>query len=181
MMTEQLRVSVVAAPLAAIDPRVLSQAWYSALHVARTAPNRPMPAQANRAPSANVLRPSLAASVRDVRRNGVVASPRPRGVAQSVGSNDVRNDRTPSRMARRIERALTRPQRPPCRAAFVVGDGRARALIVLQSRGHKTFLVAMCAPEQRETMVRALAQVRASLAARGLAFESRVQAGPACS
>ncbi|HEY1429269.1 MAG TPA: hypothetical protein VGF18_06830, partial [Candidatus Tumulicola sp.] len=34
-MTEQLRVSIVAAPLAAIDPRALSQAWYSALHLAR--------------------------------------------------------------------------------------------------------------------------------------------------
>jgi hypothetical protein len=110
-----------------------------------------------------------------------VASPRPRGAAQSIGANDVRNDRTPSRMAHRIERALTRPQRPPCRATFVVGEGVARALIVLQSRGGKTYLVAMCAPERRETVARALAQVRASLAARGLAFESRIQAGPACS
>jgi hypothetical protein len=181
MMTEQLRVSVVAAPLAAIDPRVLSQAWYSALHVARTAPSRPLSAQANRAPVANVMRPSLSAAARDMRQNGVVASPRSRGVAQSIGSTDVRSDRTPSRMARGIERALTRPQRPPCRAAFVVGDGAARALIVLQSRGDRTYLVAMCAPERRETIARALAQVRLSLAARGFAFESHVQTGPACS
>ncbi|HEY1681800.1 MAG TPA: hypothetical protein VGF98_09210 [Candidatus Tumulicola sp.] len=181
MMTEQLRVSVVAAPLAAIDPRVLSQAWYSALHVARTTPNRPMPAQSNREPSANVGRPFVCVAARDLRQNRVVASPRPRGVTQSIGANDVRSDRTPSRMAHRIERALARPQRPPRCAAFVVGEGVARALIVLQSRGDKTYLVAMCAPERRETVVRALAQVRASLAARGLAFESRVQAGPACS
>lgn len=181
MMTEQLRVSVVAAPLAAIDPRVLSQAWYSALHVARTTPNRSVPAQSSPAPSAKALRPPIGAAVRDVRQNGVLASPRPRGVAQSIGLTDVRSDRMPSRMARGIERALARPQRPPSRAAFVVGDGVARALVVLQSRGDATYLLAICAPERRETIARALAQVRLSLAARGLAFESRVQVGPVCS
>ena len=35
MMTQQLEVSILAAPLAAIDRRALSQAWYSALHLAR--------------------------------------------------------------------------------------------------------------------------------------------------
>ncbi len=30
-MTQQLEVSILAAPLAAIDRRVLSQAWYAAL------------------------------------------------------------------------------------------------------------------------------------------------------
>ena len=35
MMTQQLEVSILAAPLAAIDRRVLSQAWYSALRLAR--------------------------------------------------------------------------------------------------------------------------------------------------
>jgi len=40
MMTDRLRVSVVAAPLAAIDPRALSQAWYSALHLARERPTQ---------------------------------------------------------------------------------------------------------------------------------------------
>src|SRR6202034_3463065 len=34
MMTQQLEVSILAAPLAAIDRRALSQAWYSALHLA---------------------------------------------------------------------------------------------------------------------------------------------------
>jgi hypothetical protein len=181
MMTEQLRVSVVAAPLAAIDPRALSQAWYSALHAARDTPNRPGLAQSNRAPSANPLPPSAVETTRDAKRKNAAASSGPRGVAQSIGANDVRGDRTPARMTRRIERAFARPQRPPCRAAFVVGEGAARALIVLQSRGDKTYLVAMCAPQQRETVARALAQVRASLAARGQAFESRVQAGLACS
>lgn len=180
-MTEQLRVSVVAAPLAAIDPRALSQAWYSALHLARTTPDRSTKTQSNRAPSANVMRSSAGAAIREVRQTGVAASSRSYVAAQSIGSNDVRSDRTPSRMARRIERALARPQCPPCRTAFVVGEGAARALILLQSRGDKTYLVAMCAPERRETIARALAQVRASLAARGFAFESRVQAGPACS
>ena len=36
MMTQQLEVSILAAPLAAIDRRALSQAWYSALHLARS-------------------------------------------------------------------------------------------------------------------------------------------------
>jgi hypothetical protein len=180
-MTEQLRVSVVAAPLAAIDPRVLSQAWYSALHLARTTPTRPTLAQSNRASVANLVRSPIGAVPRDPRQTGNAPASHPRAAAQPIGSNDVRAARTPSRIARGIERALARPQRPPCRAAFVVGDGVARALIVLQSRGDKTYLLAICAPERRETIARALAQVRVSLAARGLAFESRVQAGPACS
>jgi hypothetical protein len=181
MMTEQLRVSVVAAPLAAIDPRALSQAWYSALQLARANPKPPTSARSNRLPAANVVRAPGGAANRNAMQTVVMAQPRVRAAAQSTAPGDVRSDRTPSRMARRIERALARPHYPPSRAAFVVGEGTARALIVLQSRAGTTYLVAMCAPERRETIVRALAQVRASLAARGLAFESRVQAGPACS
>jgi hypothetical protein len=177
MMTEQLRVSIVAAPLAAIDSRALSQAWYSALHLARAQTPGPQPARTRspRLPEATVGVPS------GTLRRRVVEPPNPLprarfAEAPRAACGDAERKRAHASFARRIEAALMRPSHRPARAAFVVGEGAARAFVVLQTRAGKTHLVAICAPAHRDAVARALAQVRRSLAARGIPCESRVEA-----
>jgi hypothetical protein len=81
----------------------------------------------------------------------------------------------------RIQNALARRAERTACAAFVVSDGCKRVLMLVQTRGGRTHLLAMCAPEHRDAVARSLAQVRASLLARGIAFESRIEAGARCS
>jgi hypothetical protein len=59
MITQQLGYSILTAPLAAIDRRALSQAWYSALHLARSGfPVANVPQQLSKARTAEALDPA---------------------------------------------------------------------------------------------------------------------------
>jgi hypothetical protein len=183
MMTQQLHVSILAAPLAAIDPRALSQAWYSALRLARDGPA-----------GANVSR-------------ACVTSSRPRSTLShepfaeldekkaSIGSRDARSaPRTPrpdglqaqrrlaSRppLARRIERAFA-ASRTPQRATFSLGRGAARVHVILQTTGQTRVLVALCRPELQAIVSQALAQAGRALAARGIFVEMRARGILGCS
>jgi hypothetical protein len=182
MMTDRLRVSVVAAPMAAIDPRALSQAWYSALHLARErttqTPQSRVTSRQPQRPGATLAKTEVAsreahsAMLRCVERTGS---------AIRCVTNEPLMHRTRATLTRRIEFALAKQSAPPARAAFVVVDGSKRALVVLQTRGATTHVVAICAPAHRQAITLALSQVRAALAARGIAFRSRIEANAACS
>jgi hypothetical protein len=175
MTTRQLQVSILAAPLAAIDRRALSQAWYSALRLARD------------------QRPARQTRVRD--SQGVPARERAGtepAVSRSVGSKayartfvdsfesrriagydaawyvvDRRAPRSP--LATRIESVLFDPRSQAKRASFTIG--RRRVHIVLQSKGDRVALVALCSPALCGIVARALAQARFALAARGIRGE----------
>jgi hypothetical protein len=184
MMTHELEVSVVAAPLEAIDPRMLSQAWYSALNIA--AHVRPIsaaqPAAGQRfAKAAQAYRVAATRtrqsakpylypkrSVRAVRRR-----------AHAVEPPALR--RSPqSRLAARIERTFAAPP-VPRRATFSLGRGNARVHIVLQTTPTRTMLIALCRPELRADVGQALVQARMALAARGIRLDLRALGGSACS
>jgi hypothetical protein len=182
MMTESLRVSVVAAPLAAIDPRALSQAWYSALHLARerttqTAQSRSTSREPQRLGAAPA---KTKVASREPHRAMQPCRARAGSAVRGVTSEPLAH-RTRATFTRRIEFALARRSGPSACAAFVVVDGAKRALIVLQTRGATTHVVAICAPAHRQAIANALSQVRAALAARGIAFRSRIEANAACS
>jgi hypothetical protein len=181
MMTEPLRVSVVAAPLAAIDPRALSQAWYSALHLARAGDAGSSASHALQRVQMRAPRISpTAAHVARLQPERLPLSPAYRAGWARTASSDTFAHRIRSALARRIESALARRAGAAARATFVVADGSKRALIVVQTRGSSTHLVAVCAPAQREAIARALAQVRGSLQARGIVLYSRIE-NAACS
>jgi hypothetical protein len=182
MMTDRLRVSVVAAPLAAIDPRALSQAWYSALHLARErSAQTPQSRATSREPQLPHA-PPLKTEAASREPHGAMLPCRERaGSAVRCVTSEPLVHRTRATFTRRIEFALTRRSGPPARAAFVVVDGSKRALIVLQTRGATTHVVAICAPAHRQAIALALSQARAALAARGIAFRSRIEANAACS
>ncbi|HEY6325783.1 MAG TPA: hypothetical protein VIW73_04605 [Candidatus Cybelea sp.] len=186
MMTQQLEVSILAAPLLAIDRRVLSQAWYAALRLKRDSP--PESASRSQTPSRRscVAPPRIACPA--VRFGSAPARP---GVAQRAHSakqprvstehecrrlREARAPRPP--LARAIESAFARA--PLRRATFSVGRGSARIHVVLQTKGNRTTLIALCRPHLSAAVARALAQARVALAARGIGIELRAQGGRRC-
>jgi hypothetical protein len=180
--TQQLDVSVLSAPLAAIDRRSLSQAWYSALHLAHDA--APV-AETKRCPApamtvgALVPRPvsgssPIVAGVRSARAAGPSQSS-----SRAAGAFERRSART--RLAVRIERALTSRPLHATRTALIAGPGGTRVILVLRGGGAGLALVAVCAPSSRRTVARALEQARFALAARGIALSASVQGEAACS
>lgn len=165
MMTQALEMSVLSAPLAAIDRRALSQAWYSALHVAKK--TRPEPVRAEK---------PLAASPAESRR--VPPGPSKRAQTQTPHSRKPRRankearplatapDRRISRteLARDIERALFTPRAQRRHATLAFGKRRVHVAVASAPGGVR--IVAVCSPAIREAVARALAQARFALAAR---------------
>jgi hypothetical protein len=175
MTTATRSVAVVATRLPSIDRRSLSQAWFSALHVAvqpagrpRSSPAPGMPPQGSRAaaPRANGTG-GPAGSAAGISRPAVhhTAPPSPFATAERRGQ--------PAELTRHIERALVRhAEVRPTRCASIAikaGDGRIRLLV--RTDGATTRVVALCAPNLREHVDRALAAARFALAAAGTHVE----------
>ncbi|MBV9333522.1 MAG: hypothetical protein JO146_05910 [Candidatus Eremiobacteraeota bacterium] len=181
MMTHDLEVSIVAAPLEAIDRRALSQAWYSALHLAAPARQTSIRPQAHR-PAAGP--PAAYRVLAHPRRNkkpylhskcNVRVVRRGRCAAEAPTASRIPQ----SRLAARIARAFAAASAPR-RATFSLGPGSARVHVVLQATLTRTMLVALCPPHLRADVGQALAQARAALAARGIALDLRSLEGRTC-
>lgn len=183
MMTHELEVSILAAPLEAIDRRMLSQAWYSALHLAGPARHsaakltaqRPWPMRP--AERRHVMR--LAPNAQKPELNSPRTLHAIRGAAHP-GEVAMLRRSSHSSLAARIERAFAAASLPK-RATFSLGRGNARVHVVLQTTPARAMLVALCRPELRADVGQALAQARTALAARGIALDVRKLGGRACS
>jgi hypothetical protein len=177
MMTQQLEVSILAAPLAAIDRRALSQAWYSALRLASPGErisDCPRPRQRVSAPaSARTQNPTVSAHRMEVETRPPRATPtKPTAISGDEETpNALRRRARRCALAQRIERAFGDSSAHPRRATFSMGQGNARVHVILQTRGTSTTLLALCRPELRTVVARALAQARFALAARGIVVE----------
>ncbi|MBV8333038.1 MAG: hypothetical protein JO192_09910 [Candidatus Eremiobacteraeota bacterium] len=164
MMTQALEISVLSAPLAAIDRRALSQAWYSALHVARSGRSRgePIRKRAAQTPSkARTARPPAQHEPRAIasRRRGATSAAKD---GRRFGFAAERRA-VPSRLSRDIERALFAPRAR--NQAIVMVDGR-RVCVSIAAGASGVRIVAVCRPAIRDAVARALAQARFALAAR---------------
>jgi hypothetical protein len=164
-------VAVVATQLARTDRRALSEAWYSALHVARGAaaavrPHASQPrvqaslpaARAHTSPPRAIARPAAPPLPRAQRERGTHVPP---------GSE---RRRPVSETGRRIERAVERLawlRRMPAAQTIDVDGGRIRLL--LHHDGTTTRIVALCSRPLREQVERALASARFALAGAGVA------------
>jgi hypothetical protein len=173
MMTQQLQVSILTAPVAAIDRRALSQAWYSALHVVeRPAPAPARAIQPATAPKGDARRVDARLEKKSIvaaRTTSVAVAARQK--ASAVVDWDRRAPR--SLLARRIEQAFVRPApATPVRTTFAIGQGPGRVHVMVQNRNGRVRLVALCLPPMRAAVARALDQARYALAARGIAVES---------
>lgn len=176
MMTQQLPASILTAPLAQIDRRSLSQAWYSALRLA----------QARGAP-ASPLQPSGACEVPRCRSDATASHHLPReravrsvvtvafAVPKSSGSAEPSSQlRARSSLARQIERIFQNARKPVVRATLTLGRGEGRAYVVLQSSGDRMRVIAICRPADRQRVARALEEARYALAVHGHALETSV-------
>jgi hypothetical protein len=178
MMTQQLQASIVTAPLAQIDRRALSQAWYSALRLARSQAAPTTPAGVRNAAAAESRRalplPESARVERAIRRAPLPLRAVPKRSPSACPSSERRA--LPASLAQRIARAFLAPRTLPVRSTLTLGRGEGRVHVVLQSSGECLRLIAICRPADRELVARALAQARLELAGRGYALETKTGA-----
>jgi hypothetical protein len=168
-------VAVLATHLAATDRRALSEAWYSALHLATPPVTRR--AVAARGAAADV-RPACEA------RAGEAPSRRPPDTQPRQKPSTVpqrrqgRLDGAPERRApkselgRRLERALLRRLPRETQTQFALSAAGGRVHLLVRADGSRTRVVAVCAPALRERVERALAHARFALAARAVPCEA---------
>jgi hypothetical protein len=167
MMTQQLGFSVLSAPLAQLDRRALSQAWYSALHLASASarPQAPDKHLAVATPKNGSGKPGEAPS--RSRKTSVATTPTRASLPPRSGLLEGDRRTTRSSLARKIERAFLHPSRPTRRATFTLGAS-ARVHVALQDSAQGLRIVAVCAPAYRATVARALEEARYALATRGI-------------
>jgi hypothetical protein len=175
MMTQQLGVSILSAPLAAIDRRALSQAWYSALHLSRSAPRAH-----DRSPSAGRAGTEGAVDVRVERAHRrsrallalVPCAPRTRTSPSAVADA---GRRTRSPLGRKIEKMIAHPLREQHRATFTIDGTCARVHVILRTSGDLVHVVAICSPSLRTRVSHALSEACTALCVRGigLGFETK--------
>ena len=176
-MQQTTGVAVLATHLAANDRRALSQAWYSALHLAertaRPAPGRNASSALATARGADALprgareSPSVAAAgERRARVAQRAAQPR-----RDASACDAERRAPKTELAGRIERALARRLPGGAPASFAVRTAGGRIHLVVRCDGARTRVVAVCAPPLRERVERAVAHARFALAGCGLRAE----------
>jgi hypothetical protein len=184
MMTQQLHVSVLAAPLAAIDRRALSEAWYSALHLAHERRSTATPLHT--AQRASILRsprdrnePNVTApSAPDIRQQRLTRDLR---AASNGGGETLDLQVRRSKLGRRIARVFSKPHAVPKRVTLSLGRGSARVHVILQTKGNRVMLVAICRPELRPCVARALEHARVALRSGGVGVEQAAKGAAACS
>lgn len=185
MMTQQLQVSILAAPLAAIDRRTLSQAWYSALRFrqrsAQMPPTRGLDPRRDKT-AGTTARGAWVASIGTPKQSATVCRLfEPRGA--SVPDSEAplrRSNGAPRPLATAIEEAFWDPATRPRRATFSMGRGGARVHVLVQTNGGAAALVALCPPAYSRQVSRALAQARRSLAARGVVADLHLREESRC-
>jgi hypothetical protein len=178
-ITEQLQFSVLTAPVAMLDRRTLSQAWYSALYGSTQA----KPAMPECGASTHARQTSAAPGAYIPRNRKCIGTAQRAATGAKTGERAEGGDlerRAPrSRLARKIERELLRPRSGENKTAFTVDGEHGRVHVVLQTRGSQLKLVAICPPKARAAVAAALAQARYALALRGIDLNAEMR-GAAC-
>jgi hypothetical protein len=168
------RIDVLTTRLAATDRRALSQAWYSALHLAERSSSAMRSAGARSAPWPAGALPHRSGWLPVPRRApATVAAPAcARGASGRRGAVAPGSERRAAKtaLAGRLERALVRRAADPANA-FTLRAGGGRVRLMVRSEGTRMRVVAICAPAARERVERALAQARFALAGHGLPLE----------
>jgi hypothetical protein len=173
-------ISVIATRLPYIDRRSLSEAWFSALHLAS---DGPLPVKA---PERRDLADGAAAAGRgSERRDANLAEAgvpvRASGAARAV--KPVGDARTQSTFAARSARALSAANRArsyaPFRTSLTLGVEGERVALLLRREGATLHVVALCRPAVADLVRRALACADAHLRAGGEQIRARVETVPA--
>lgn len=171
-----LQISILNAPLAQIDRRTLSQAWYSALHLAHEPSHAPRAPQNTReiVPRSRASGEPARAEHHPQNHTLPASSPHAAGSTNRLPAEERRCER--SALARKIERLFLRPTPQTRRATFTLNGDAARIRVMLVARGAGQELIAICPPRLHAIVARALTQARYALAARGIALHAQIRA-----
>ncbi len=172
--TQRIGFDVLTAPLAEVDRRGLSQAWYSALHLAHDVPSPQARVRAQCAApvSASATPDPRVAGLGETRAQTPAARAAQAQSARPCGATERRSQ--PTSLARKIERAIAGRKRYERLSAFVF-DGKRRVHVTVRAAGSRVHVVAVCAPESRARVARALEEARYALARRGVALDARLR------
>jgi len=179
-ITEHLEFSVLTAPIATLDRRSLSQAWYSALYGdGKTACSQTSAAKSRTSSVTAPREPMVQRSVQFHETSASTATHARAAVCAPRGG-DVERRGPHSPLARKIERAFVHPRSVSRKAAFALDGEHGRVQVILQSRGSQFKLVAICPPKAKAQVARALAQARYTLAMRGIELEAHARERASC-
>lgn len=169
-IADQLQFSVLSAPLAQVDRRALSQAWYSALYGSeRTCQSSAGGAAAAASTTLEQHGQSIAVQTRRAEPAAPTPHPRAGTPAKIATSGNPPERRAPhSPLAKSIERAVSKRRAQRRGAAFSIGTDAGRVRILVRSTGGRVRIFAVCAPRVKERVAAALAQARYALSSRGI-------------
>lgn len=187
-MTQPLEISILSAPLEAIDPRAISQAWYSALGLAGKAKsNQNASAAGSRALQSEKLQLFWTSQDENFKtsffQKSGVARARQNGERTAVrrwsalAPTARRRRHAPSVLANRIVRKLTAL---PKRATVAIGEGAGRVQLMLQKSDGRMRIVAICPKRMQARVAMALDEARYALATRGVSAHSYVKGKESC-
>lgn len=171
-LTQPLEISVLSAPIAAIDRRELSQAWYSALGFTRRFDSKSMAALGSgglRTRGFVLERPTTV--VRSPSRAGCAISklaPRATNRAKRAmdGERSVSERRSKMKpfvqMKPSVQRAV-RPQNGAARTTVTIDGERGRVYLMVQWHGERLRIVAVCPKRLAGSVARALEEARFGL------------------
>lgn len=169
-IAHDLSFSVLTAPIAQIDRRALSQAWYSALYPQHSAPRAEGRCAAGRAAkSASPPRTDTREAQRAPARSAQGAVAKAEQQQLRAGLQCERRAH-PSALTKRITGAFYAARRT---RHATLRFGGARVQIVLQQRASTVSIVAICSPKHASSVAQALQQARYALAGRGIALQTR--------
>ncbi|MGH7736689.1 MAG: hypothetical protein ACREMP_02285 [Candidatus Tyrphobacter sp.] len=183
-LTQPLEISVLAAPIAAIDPRALSQAWRSALGYADKRLRHDCAAQTHANAKANRGRRAAPATLsRRVRKDSSSQYPRSEGSRQATRvAADVAVERSGGRdpLQRAIVRVVARALQDAGarRTTLTIEPEGGRVHLMLARSGGGLRLIAVCSPHARSRVARALERARTALALQGIALGAELRAVP---
>lgn len=156
------RIAIVAAQLVRSDRRALSQAWYSALHLAESPVSSAKPRFAGSASAATGAAraggsgtPATVATA-GLARGARSGSPAPAPEVPRAAAQDPRDGRLVRALARLAERGRSAAQ------TVELAGGRVRLLV--RDDGRTTRIVAVYVPELRVPVARAIAAAGVRLA-----------------
>lgn len=164
------KLAVIATRMPYIDRRSLSEAWFSALHLASDGP--PVAAARDRR---NVT--VAAAPSRHAQADPEKAIPTARTETASRPSAEIATRRTyDARVAAAARASYARARSyPPFRTALTLDANGERVQLLLRREGAILHVVALCRPQIAATVRRALACADAHVRMRGEAIRSSVE------
>lgn len=170
--------SVIATRLPYIDRRSLSQAWFSALHIASDGPIAAN-ASERRGVATNAIGASPKASAPPARASNAEVSPRTFATsreASGVGAEIATRRTLDARVAAAARASFARARSyPPFASTVTLAVGNERVQLVLRRDGATLHVVAICRPEIAHTVRRALAAADLHLRVRGESIRSCVE------